>query len=45
MYEYEEMESKLRMSYMGGRTEVFIPRLEGHGYHYDINSMYPCVML
>ena len=30
---------------MGGRTEVFLPRLEGHGRHYDINSMYPFVML
>ena len=42
---YEEMENKLRLSYMGGRTEVFLPRLEGHGRHYDINSMYPFVML
>ena len=42
---YEDLENMIRLSYCGGRTEVFKPRLEGHGYHYDINSMYPFVML
>ena len=44
-FTYEDMENKLREAYCGGRTEVFKPRLEGHGYYYDINSMYPAAML
>lgn len=32
------------MSYYGGRTEVFKPLLK-NGYHYDVNSLYPYVML
>lgn len=42
---YEELENMLRLAYCGGRTEVFKPRLDGHGFHYDINSMYPYAML
>lgn len=38
-------ESILRDAYFGGRTEVFKMKLEGHGYHYDINSLYPFNML
>ena len=34
-----------RQSYCGGRTEVFKPLLNNQGFHYDINSMYPFVML
>lgn len=39
-----DTEEFLRMSYCGGRTEVFKPRLEKPGYHYDVNSLYPFVM-
>lgn len=39
-----DVEEFLREAYSGGRTEVFIPRLEVPGYHYDINSLYPYVM-
>lgn len=39
-----EVEEFLRDSYCGGRTEVFKPRLEVKGYHYDVNSLYPYVM-
>lgn len=42
------LEDFFRMGYVGGRTEVFKPRLEadehGLGYHYDVNSLYPYVM-
>lgn len=40
-----EVEDFLRMSYCGGRTEVFKPRLEKRGFHYDVNSLYPSVMI
>lgn len=39
-----ELEEFLRESYCGGRTEVFIPRLEQEGYYNDVNSLYPFVM-
>lgn len=39
-----EIEDFIRESYCGGRTEVFTPRLEVKGYHYDVNSLYPFVM-
>jgi hypothetical protein len=39
-----EIEDFLRMSYCGGRTEVFKIKLDNHGYHYDVNSLYPFVM-
>lgn len=39
-----EIEEFLRATYAGGRVEVFIPRLECQGFHYDINSLYPFVM-
>lgn len=39
-----EVEEFLRETYAGGRVEVFIPRLEVPGFHYDINSLYPFVM-
>lgn len=44
-YYDQETEEFLRASYCGGRTEVFKPRLEVKGYHYDVNSLYPFVML
>lgn len=40
-----EIEWFIRMGYCGGRTEVFIPELKMPGYHYDLNSQYPFVML
>lgn len=40
-----DIEYFIRQSYCGGRTEVFKPFLNHIGYHYDINSMYPYVML
>lgn len=40
-YDWQEVENVLRDSYLGGRCEVFKPRLTIQGYHYDINSMYP----
>lgn len=39
-----DVEEFLRAGYCGGRTEVFKPVLNGGGYHYDINSMYPFAM-
>lgn len=36
-----EVEEFIRASYCGGRTEVFKPRLNTSGYHYDVNSLYP----
>lgn len=47
---YKELEYKIRDSYCGGRTEVFKPILEGDGknikgFHYDVNSLYPSVMI
>lgn len=43
---YLDIENIIREGYSGGRTEVFIPRLEGgKGWHFDINSLYPSVMI
>lgn len=52
---YKEMEQLLRLSYCGGRTEVFTPRLYPRldikgmkiitAYHFDVNSLYPSVMI
>ena len=39
-----EIEEFIRMSYCGGRTEVFTPCLNKKGFHYDVNSLYPYVM-
>lgn len=40
-----ELENCARMAYCGGRVEVFKPVLNHKGYHYDVNSLYPYVML
>lgn len=39
------VEDFIRDSYCGGRTEVFKPRLLTQGFHYDVNSLYPSVMI
>lgn len=39
------VENFFRNAYVGARTEVFRPLLQGQGYHYDVNSLYPYVML
>ena len=42
----EEKDERFRESYYGGRTEVFIRRHEVKDlFYYDINSLYPSVML
>ena len=40
-----EIEDFLRDSYCGGRTEVFKVELNNKGLHYDVNSLYPSVMI
>lgn len=46
---YIDIENKIRESYCGGRTEVFKPHLKAGkgvvGYHMDVNSLYPSVMI
>lgn len=52
---YQECELRIRQGFYGGRTEVFTPVLYGKtdpdgkklitGYHYDVNSLYPSVMI
>jgi hypothetical protein len=37
------VEDILRQAYYGGRTEVFLPYLDG-GFHYDVSSEYPWAM-
>ena len=45
-YVRDEYDEVFRDAYYGGRCEVFISRLETSKlYYYDINSMYPFVML
>lgn len=38
------VEDLSREAYFGGRVEVIKPELEGMGYHYDVNSLYPYCM-
>jgi len=47
---YAQCELKMRAGFYGGRTEVFTPVCEPTGgnisaYHYDVNSLYPSVMI
>lgn len=47
---YKDIEEKIRASYCGGRTEVFIPHLKADennivGFHMDFNSLYPSKMI
>lgn len=41
---YQQLELKIREAYTGGRTEVFKP-VCGRAYYYDVNSLYPSVMI
>jgi DNA polymerase type B, organellar and viral len=34
----------LRASYFGGRCEIYKPCLDGIGFYYDVNSLYPFIM-
>ena len=43
-YLTKEQENFIRLSYHGGRTEIFKHKLEDKGFHYDVNSLYPYVM-
>lgn len=42
---YRQLESKIRISYCGGRTEVFTPVCSENANYYDVNSLYPYHML
>ena len=45
-YNYDlDIEEFLRDSYCGGRTEVFKIELNSKAFHYDVNSLYPSVMI
>ena len=45
-YNYDlDIEEFLRESYCGGRTEVFKIELNSKAFHYDVNSLYPSVMI
>jgi len=39
------MDSKFREAYLGGIVDVYRPHLQGSGYYYDVNSLYPTAML
>lgn len=38
------LDSKLRGAYLGGIVDVYKPHLQGEGYYYDVNSLYPTAM-
>ncbi len=38
------LDSQLRKAYLGGIVDVYKPLLEGKGYYYDVNSLYPTAM-
>ena len=38
------LDAKFRGAYLGGIVDVYRPRLEGKGYYYDVNSLYPTAM-
>lgn len=47
---YLQCEKIIRQAYYGGRTEVFTPFAQSNdknivAYHYDVNSLYPSVMI
>nr|AGJ98066.1 truncated plasmid-related DNA polymerase [Glomus sp. DAOM 240422] len=38
------LDSQLRATYCGGIVDVYRPHLQGEGYYYDVNSLYPTAM-
>lgn len=45
IYINDDLDEQFRDSYYGGRTEVFISRIDtSELFHYDVNSLYPSVM-
>jgi hypothetical protein len=38
-------DASLRPGYLGGIVDVYRPHLEGIGYYYDVNSLYPTAMM
>jgi TolA-binding protein len=38
------LDSTLRKAYCGGIVDVYRPHLQGVGYYYDVNSLYPTAM-
>jgi hypothetical protein len=38
------LDSQLRNGYCGGIVDVYRPHLQGVGYYYDVNSLYPTAM-
>lgn len=43
-FSHKEIDTKLRESYLGGIVDVYRPYLNGEGFYYDVNSLYPTAM-
>jgi hypothetical protein len=43
-FSYKNQDSQLRESYLGGIVDVYRPHMQGQGYYYDVNSLYPTAM-
>lgn len=43
-FSHKEIDTKIRESYLGGIVDVYKPHLQGEGYYYDVNSLYPTAM-
>lgn len=39
------LDQGFRAAYHGGIVDVYTPHLQGGGYYYDVNSLYPTAML
>jgi hypothetical protein len=39
-----DMDPTFRSGYHGGIVDVYRPYLQGEGYYYDVNSLYPTAM-
>lgn len=45
VYDFSKsLDNKFRESYLGGIVDVYQPHLQGEGYYYDVNSLYPTAM-
>lgn len=45
VYDFSKsLDNKFRESYLGGIVDVYKPHLQGEGYYYDVNSLYPKAM-